>query len=72
MKIIIDNRDFDSNQSPSFTIDIHACTCPYVIRDAIKLALEFDGCTKETINEVFREPKGIRWCKKVTFKQQEQ
>ena len=52
MRIIIDNRDFDSTQRPLVTIDTHTCTYPYAIRNAIKLALELDGYTKETINEV--------------------
>jgi hypothetical protein len=52
MKIIIDNRDFDNTQRPLVTIDTHTCTYPYAIRDAIKLALELDGYSKETINEV--------------------
>ena len=52
MRIIIDNRDFDSTQRPLVTIDTHTCTYPYAIRNAIELALELDGYTKETINEV--------------------
>ena len=52
MRIIIDNRDFDSTQRPLVTIDTHTCTYPYAIRDAIKLALELDGYSLETINEV--------------------
>lgn len=52
MKIIIDNTDFDNNQRPLVTIDTHTCTYPNAIRDAIKLALELDGYTLETINEV--------------------
>ena len=52
MKIIIDNTDFDNNQRPLVTIDTHTCTYPYAIRDAIKLSLELDGYSLETINEV--------------------
>lgn len=52
MKIIIDNTNFDNNQRPLVTIDTDACTYPYAIRDAIKLALELDGYSLETINEV--------------------
>ena len=49
MKIII-KRD---SQKPIVTIDTKTCHYPYAIRDAIELALELDGYTKETINEVF-------------------
>ena len=52
MKIIIE-RDQSERQSPIVTIDTKTCHYPYAIRDAIKLALELDGYTKETINEVF-------------------
>jgi hypothetical protein len=53
MIIIIDNTDFDSTQRPLVTIDTHTCTYPYAIRNAIELALQLDGYSKETINEVF-------------------
>ena len=49
MKIII-KRD---SQKPIVTIDTKNCYYPYAIRDAMKLALELDGHSKETINEVF-------------------
>jgi hypothetical protein len=52
MKIIIE-RNQSENQSPIVTIDTKTCHYPYAIRDAMKLALELDGYTKETINEVF-------------------
>ena len=52
MKIIID-RNQSERQTPIVTIDTKTCHYPYAIRDAIKLALELDGYTKETINEVF-------------------
>lgn len=52
MKIFID-RNQSERQTPIVTIDTKTCHYPYAIRDAIKLALELDGYTKETINEVF-------------------
>ena len=51
MKIIIDNND--RTQSPITTIDLKNCHYPYVIRKALETALELDGYTKETIDEVF-------------------
>jgi len=52
MKIIIE-RNQSERQTPIVTIDTKTCDYPYAIRDAMKLALELDGYTKETINEVF-------------------
>ena len=52
MKIIIE-RNQSETQTPIVTIDTKTCHYPYAIRDAIELALELDGYTKETINEVF-------------------
>lgn len=52
MKIIIERNQSES-QTPIVTIDTKTCHYPYAIRDAIELALEIDGCSKETINEVF-------------------
>ena len=49
MKIIIKRN----SQRPIVTIDTKNCYHPYAIRDAMKLALELDGHSKETINEVF-------------------
>jgi hypothetical protein len=49
MKIIIKRND----QSAEHTIDTKDCHYPYAIRNAIELALELDGYTKETIKEVF-------------------
>ncbi len=53
MRIIIDNRDFDSTQRPLVTIDTHTCTYPYAIRNAIELALKLDGHDEATIKEIF-------------------
>lgn len=52
MKIIINRKDSET-QSPIVTIDTKSCHYPYAIREAIQLALELDGYTKETIDEVF-------------------
>jgi hypothetical protein len=69
MRIIIDNRDFDSSQRPLVTIDTYNCTYPYAIRNAIKLALELDGYSKETINEVLGSIQQDVCCEEVeTFK----
>ena len=53
MRIIIDNRDFDSTQRPLVTIDTHTCIYPYAIRNAIELALKLDGHDEATIKEIF-------------------
>tara|TARA_X000001382_G_C3176557_1_gene181139 strand:+ start:326 stop:766 length:441 start_codon:yes stop_codon:yes gene_type:complete len=52
MKIIIE-RNQSEIQTPIVTIDTKTCHYPYAIRGAIELALEIDGYSKETINEVF-------------------
>ena len=52
MKIIIE-RNQNERQTPIVTIDTKTCLYPYAIRNAIQLALEIDGYSKETINEVF-------------------
>lgn len=52
MKIIVKNNT-NERQSPEVTIDTSTCHYPYAIREALQLALELDGYTKETINEVF-------------------
>jgi hypothetical protein len=51
MKINI--KDKRERQTPIVTIDTKTCHYPYAIRNAIELALEIDGYSKETINEVF-------------------
>ena len=52
MKIIIERNQSES-QTPIVTIDTKTCHYPYAIRNAIELALEIDGYSKETIREVF-------------------
>lgn len=52
MKIIIE-RNQSERQTPIVTIDTKTCYYPYAIRNALKLALEIDGYSEETINEVF-------------------
>lgn len=49
MKIIIKRNE----QTAKHIIDTKNCHYPYAIRNAIELALELDGYTKETIKEVF-------------------
>jgi len=51
--MIIIMKGSSESQTPIVTIDTKTCHYPYAIRDAIKLALEIDGYSKETINEVF-------------------
>ena len=67
MRIIIDNRDFDSTQRPLVTIDTHTCTYPYAIRNAIELALKLDGYDEATIKEVFGIMPDV-CCEKKPFK----
>ena len=55
MKIIVDRNTPDSRQFATVEIDTKHCYYPYAIRDAIQLALELDGYSKETINEVFNQ-----------------
>ena len=52
MIITVKNKDGE-RQKPIVTIDTETCHYPYAIREAIELALELDGYTKETIDEVF-------------------
>ena len=52
MKIIIE-RNQSERQTAIVTIDTRTCNYPYAIREAIELALEIDGYSKEAINEVF-------------------
>lgn len=54
MKIIIE-RNQSERQTPIVTIDTKTCYYPYAIRNAIELALELDGYSKETILEVFNK-----------------
>ena len=49
MKIIVKQNE----QQPEITIDLTGVHHPFAIRDAIGLALEIDGYTKEAIREVF-------------------
>jgi len=51
MKIIVKRND----QQPEVTIDLKDVNFAYAIRDAIKLALEIDGFTKDKIASVFNE-----------------
>ena len=51
MKIIIKRKG--ESQTPKVIINTKDCHYPYAIRNAIKLALELDGYSKETVNEVF-------------------
>ena len=53
MKIIIDRNSPNSRQFAIVEIDTKECSYPYAIRDAITLALDLDGFSKETIDEVF-------------------
>ena len=55
MKIIVDRNTPDSRQSAVVEIDTKYCNYPYAIREAIQLALELDGYSTETINEVFNQ-----------------
>ena len=52
MKIIID-RSNEERQYPITTIDTKTCHYTYAIREALELALKLDGCTEQTIDEVF-------------------
>jgi len=54
MKITVE-RNNDERQTPIVTIDTKTCHYPYSIRQALILALELDGYTKETIDEVFNQ-----------------
>ena len=51
LKIIVRRNE----QTPEITIDLKDVHHPYAIRDAIKLALEIEGFTEQTISEVFNQ-----------------
>lgn len=51
LKIIVRRNE----QTPEITIDLKGVHYPYAIRDAIKLALEIEGFTEQTISEVFNQ-----------------
>ena len=51
MKIVVRRNE----QQPEITIDFKDVHYPYAIRDAIKLALQIEGFTEQTISEVFNE-----------------
>jgi hypothetical protein len=53
MKIIINRNSLSERQSAIVTVDTKHCHYPYAIRESIELAMELDGYTKETIDEVF-------------------
>lgn len=53
MKIIIE-RNQGEWRTPIVTIDTEPCNYPLAIRSAIELALEIDGHSKETIDDVLR------------------
>lgn len=55
MKIIVDRNTPDSRQFATVEIDTKHCYYPYSIREAIQLALELDGFSQETIDEVFNQ-----------------
>ena len=51
MKIVIKQNE----QVAEHTIDTKDCVYPYAIERAFRLAMELDGFTKQTIDEVFGE-----------------
>ena len=51
MKIVIKQNE----QVAEHTIDTKDCVYPYAIKRAFILAMELDGFTKQTIDEVFGE-----------------
>lgn len=53
MKITIDRNTPDSKQFAVVEIDTKHCYYPYAIREAIELALQLDGYSEETIDDVF-------------------
>jgi hypothetical protein len=59
MKIIIKRNE----QQPEVTIDLKDVHYSYAIRNSIKLALQIDGFTKETIDEVFNQSDDVK-CEK--------
>jgi len=52
MIITIKTKDVEI-QKPIVTIDTETCHYPHAIRKALELALQLDGHTEETINDVF-------------------
>jgi len=54
MKLIIE-RNQNERQSANVTIDTKGLIYPYAIREALELALELDGHTKQDIAEVFNQ-----------------
>ena len=51
MKIIVKRNE----QQPEITIDLKDVHYAYAIRDALKLALDINGFTEQTILEVFNQ-----------------
>ncbi len=49
MKIIVKRNE----QTAEVTFDLKDVNYSYAIRDAIRTALELDGFSKETINDIF-------------------
>jgi hypothetical protein len=52
MKIIIERSKYE-HQGANVTIDTEGLIYPYAIREALELALEIDGHSKQAIAEVF-------------------
>lgn len=52
MKISIVRND-EERQTHEIEINLSKLTYPYAIRNTIELALELDGYSKNTINEIF-------------------
>lgn len=61
MKIIIE-KDNQESQTPIVQIDTKTCHYPYAIRNALELALQLDGYTESTINEVFNRYNDVKCC----------
>lgn len=59
MKITVDRNNYE-RQTPIVTIDTKTCHYPYAIRQSLILALELDGYTKETIDEVFNQQMDVK------------
>jgi hypothetical protein len=56
MKIVVKRNE----QQPEVTIDLKDVHYSYALRDAIQLALEIDGYSKETIEEVFNYSEDVK------------
>jgi hypothetical protein len=54
VKIIIENENLEY-EKPIVTIDTKTCHYPYAVRNAFKLALEIEGYSISTINEIFNQ-----------------